>query len=72
MLEALPGRMSARVASEARSVRALFAVRGCEPQEAALKVVELYSPPQVTQELKSRSRGRRYPIFGPGTTFDLQ
>eukprot|EP00969_Alexandrium_andersonii_P212857 9398963-Alexandrium_andersonii.AAC.1 len=60
------------MASEVRSVRALFAVHGCGPQEAALKVVELYSPPRVTRELKSRSLGRRYPIFEPGTTFDLQ
>eukprot|EP00969_Alexandrium_andersonii_P171310 7572846-Alexandrium_andersonii.AAC.1 len=58
MLEALLGRMSARMASEARSVRALFAVHGCELQEAALKVVELCSPHRVTRELKSRSLGR--------------
>eukprot|EP00969_Alexandrium_andersonii_P071264 3146409-Alexandrium_andersonii.AAC.1 len=64
--------MSARVASEARSVRALCAVHGCEPQEAALEVVELYSPPRDTRELKSRSLGRRHPIIEPGTTFDLQ
>eukprot|EP00969_Alexandrium_andersonii_P176462 7803127-Alexandrium_andersonii.AAC.1 len=65
MLEALLGRMSARMASDARSVRALFAVHGCGPREAALKVVELYRTPRVTRELKSRSLGRRYPIFEP-------
>eukprot|EP00969_Alexandrium_andersonii_P212813 9397014-Alexandrium_andersonii.AAC.1 len=60
------------MASEARSVRALFAIHGCELREATLKVVELYSPPRATRELKSRSLGRRYPLFGPGATFDLQ
>eukprot|EP00969_Alexandrium_andersonii_P142421 6297475-Alexandrium_andersonii.AAC.1 len=72
MLEALLGRMSACMACEAQSIRALFAVHGCEPREAALKVVELYSPPRVTRELKSRSSGGRFPPFAPGSTFDLQ
>eukprot|EP00969_Alexandrium_andersonii_P319391 14109530-Alexandrium_andersonii.AAC.1 len=58
MLEALLGRMSARMAREGQSIRALFAVHGCKPREAVLKVVDLYSPPRVTQELKSRSLGR--------------
>eukprot|EP00969_Alexandrium_andersonii_P161144 7121392-Alexandrium_andersonii.AAC.1 len=64
MLEALRGRMSARMASEARSVRALFVMHGCGPQEAALKVVELYSPPRVNEEgvaydfLQARDRQR--------------
>eukprot|EP00969_Alexandrium_andersonii_P235137 10381731-Alexandrium_andersonii.AAC.1 len=72
MLEALLGQMSARMASEARSIRALFAVHGREPREAALEVVELYSPPRATRELNSHSLGRRYPVSGPGSTFDLQ
>eukprot|EP00969_Alexandrium_andersonii_P299439 13238702-Alexandrium_andersonii.AAC.1 len=61
MLEALLGRMSARVADEARSIRVLFTLRGCEPRAAALKVVELYSPPRVTRELQSRGKSRRFP-----------
>eukprot|EP00969_Alexandrium_andersonii_P361952 15458681-Alexandrium_andersonii.AAC.1 len=64
--------MSARMACEAQGIRALFAVHGCEPREAALKVVELYSPPRVTREFKSRSLGRRYPAFEPGSTFDFR
>eukprot|EP00969_Alexandrium_andersonii_P370307 15476992-Alexandrium_andersonii.AAC.1 len=72
MLEALLGRMSARMAGEARSSRALFAVHGCEPPESTLKVVELYSLPRTTRELKSRSLGRRYPVFEPDSAFDLQ
>eukprot|EP00969_Alexandrium_andersonii_P285234 12609529-Alexandrium_andersonii.AAC.1 len=48
MLEALLGRMSACMADEARSIRVLFTLHGCEPREAALKVAELCSPPRVT------------------------
>eukprot|EP00969_Alexandrium_andersonii_P229643 10141922-Alexandrium_andersonii.AAC.1 len=30
------------------------------------------SPPRVTRELRSRSLGTRFPVFGPGSTFDFQ
>eukprot|EP00969_Alexandrium_andersonii_P141657 6264146-Alexandrium_andersonii.AAC.1 len=72
VLDALLAHMPAQLSDEARSIRASFAVQGCEPREAALKAMELCSPPRATRELKSRSLGRRYPVFGPGSTFDAQ
>ena len=72
MLEALVARMPPALAVEAHGMRNLVIINGCSPHDARLKVAELYSPPRVTQELRTPVTGRACPGLIAGSTFDLQ
>ena len=54
--------------SEAIKVYELFLVNGMDKESAGAKIVELYSPPRVTERLGKL----RYKGLTMGTTFDLR